>query len=500
MKKLLSKKAAKTVAGVAIAALAILIIWNVFDVGTRMRLSGAIDDILAGQNVAQARETLREVAEETDGGRSHVLGKLKEAMQEETHSIQGKMALIDTFSFFKETRPQRRALQSDSVSSRRAAAWKFHGDKTEEATIRPIVIDWIKDESADRRNLAAMIVHKLKIKECVPVLLAAIGSVAETDDDLMFATQCLDALAGFKPAGFTERLMEIAQDERQHSMLRGKAFNVVVRMDDAPIEKLQTLMLTILKNPESNNLLRNKAASVLGRTKFGSADVWGVLEEVLLSKGGDGVVQRTCLYALGNTAPLDRIKNLLLDRRVYNHPYFGIRVDVATGLAALHVQEKIALEILCRYMEDDDKDDLDILVPQEGILSFWALTGMARGVAEQRLFQRLPKPIMGDKAVRDYLWRPAYFRPGVSKQMVEAVQRLTTKNLDEVNNSGKRGMARPKKIRRYKDLKAVARTSRERIDQLLAGIRERKMAKEEKKTNKVKDQGPQLPKEDKAGK
>ena len=73
MKKLLSKKALITIAGVAIGVVAVLIVWNVFDIGTRMRLSGAINDLLAGNNVGQVRQSLRDLAKEGKGSKTAFL-------------------------------------------------------------------------------------------------------------------------------------------------------------------------------------------------------------------------------------------------------------------------------------------------------------------------------------------------------------------------------------------------------------------------------------------
>ena len=121
----------------------------------------------------------------------------------------------------------------------------------------------LRDDNADRRSLAAMIVNELQIRECIPALYEAIRSTPETNEQVQFAQQALDALATFKPDGLAERVMEIAEDEKQHSMMRGRAFRVAIRLDDVPVEKLQGLLLRIVKNREANNILRNLAAGVL---------------------------------------------------------------------------------------------------------------------------------------------------------------------------------------------------------------------------------------------
>ena len=143
--------------------------------------------------------------------------------------------------------------------------------------------------------------------------------------------------------------------------------------------------------------------------------------------------------------------------------------------------------------------DMDLLVSQEGFLTFWALTGMKHGIAEQRLFERMPKAIPSEEVIRNYLWSPAHMRAGVSYAMVQSVHRLTTSNLDEVKRSVREGRTRPAKKFRKADMQKVAQISRSKIDQLLEIIKKRKEAAERAKeeANKAKDQGPKLPKEDK---
>ena len=123
---------------------------------------------------------------------------------------------------------------------------------------------------------------------------------------------------------------------------------------------------------------------------------------------------------------------------------------------------KIALEILCNYMEDEDDRDLSLLVAQEAWLSFFVLTGKAIGTTEQNLFGRQPPPLKDEKTIRDYLFRPAFMRSGVSFKMIEAVRRITTLRVE--------GRTRVRNIER---LRRVATTCRRQIDELLAAERKR---------------------------
>ena len=58
------------------------------------------------------------------------------------------------------------------------------------------------------------------------------------------------------------------------------------------------------------------------------------------------------------------------------HRYFGIRTDVAVGLGAMNVRERVALDILLQYLVDEDATDTMVNVRTEGWLSLWTLTGV----------------------------------------------------------------------------------------------------------------------------
>ena len=420
------------------------------------KLASAVDDLLANRNVKQARAAL-----EGSNDRAAVVAALKQVLDNDG-LVQGKLNVIQALTKW-EPQAARDALSSTSKSSRRAAAWRAHRDPSLADQVKKVVIEWIKDEQADRRALAALIAGSLKIKECVPTLEAAIGAAPKTDARIQFASEALAALAKLKPDGFAERALAIAEDENQHWRLRGKAFTVITALPDAPTERVRALLLRLLHDRNESLALRSTAAHVLREKRLTTAAVRAKLEEVLLREGDNDIVQRSCLYALGATAPLKQLRKLLLDRRVYNHSYFGIRVDVATALAAMRVREKIALEILCNYMEDKDAKDRDLLVPQEGWLSFFVLTGKAIGTTEQHLFGRQPRPLKDEKTIRDYLFRPAFMRNGVTHEMVWAVHRITTLRVDKDAKPG------PRRIRNAERLRQTAAACRRKIDELLAG-------------------------------
>ncbi len=424
------------------------------------KLASAVDDLLANRNVKQARAAL-----EGSNDRAAVVDALKQALDTDG-LVQGKINMLETLSKLSP-KTVRAALDSKSKSSRRAAAWLMHRDPSLADQVKKVVIVWIKDGKADRRALAALIVGSLKIKECVPALEAAIGGTPTTEAEAAFASEALAALAKVKPDGLAERALAIAEDENQHWRLRGEAFAVIESLEGAPVARVRSLLLEVVEDRGGHNFLRNKAVFALRARKFASPELHAKLEEVLLREGDNHILQRSCLYTLGETASLAQLRRLLLDRRVYNHPYFGIRVDVATALAAMRVREKIALEILCNYMEDKDAQDRDLLVAQEAWLSFFVLTGKAIGTTEQDLFGRQPPPLKDENTIRDYLFRPSFRRKGVNREMVWAVQRITTLRVD------KDAKPRPRRIRNAERLKQTAAKCRARIDELLAAERKR---------------------------
>ena len=483
----LDKKTINTILAAGLAVVLVFVAWDFFDVGTRLDLNRAISDILDSRRTAEARQALRAIE-----GRGRVVEALKAAVEEDTPLVQGKIALFDTLVEWQEPRAVRRALDSGSKSSRRAAAWRFHGDSSVRNKVAPVTVEWINDPGADSRSLAALIVTKLDLKQTIPALEKVLDTVPEDAADVQFAMKALDALYEFKPEGLTERVMRIAEEPRQHQNLRGKAFDVLARLKDSDTAKVQALMLKVLKEKSETNLLRNKAASALRNSRFAGDEVQAALEEVLLRPDDNGVVQRSCLYALVGWAPLDKLRQLMLRREIYQHPYFGIRIDVCAGLAAMNVRNRLALEIFCQLMEDRDEKDLALMVPQEAWLSFWAMTGQAHGIDARNLFQGTQrKPLTDESDIRANISRPAQLRPGVSYPMVEAVQRLVCKNIAEVTvaTRQRKHLAR---IRDTEALKKVADISRSSI-----GEAEKRWAEQAAAEREVENQGPQAPVDDK---
>lgn len=413
---------------VTVLILGLVVYWSLdyFRVGMRVDVSRAVSDIAHAHEVAKARETLRE-----QNDRQYVLDKIRTALDDPDGSIDGKIALLQTLRVFKDPRTVRLAVESDVPSTQRAAIWLRYGDQDIRDRAKQVVLDWLRDENAGARSKAVMLARNLKLEDAVPVLLELLDKKYTTQEDLETVRQALGALAVFKPKGLAAKLMKLARDPSQHEAIRGEALNAVAGLEDAPRDEITQMAIDIVKNPHAadtkpaTRFIRGKALGVLRRPSYGSPEVWDALESVLLDTNDDDfITQRGCLNALGNSAPLDRVRKLLFDRRVYHHRYYALRIDVATALSALNVRERQTLQILNEYLVDQDADDKQHQVRQEGYLSLFVLTGAAYGVDQKELFQRRIRPIADPERAREYMWRSSFLRPGVARPQVEAVQQI----------------------------------------------------------------------------
>ena len=423
----MNKKIVNAVLGLAILVIAGWLAYDFFGIEKRLAVHGAIQDILGQRDMHGARTTLEGVND-----RAFVIEKLREALDDDSATVWGKVGILQTLNQWRERRTVLRALDSDDLSTRRAAAFYWHDDKEYKTQVSRIALEWIEDEGADSRNLAAKICNRLKLEEAVPTLMAVLDQRAVTDAERALLTESLRALTSLKPEGLGPKVFAIARDTAQDPQTRAAAFDVVGQLPDAPKAEVRDFMIDILLDESAHNL-RHNAARVLGKKDYANERAWKALTDTLLGENPvkNGVIQRSCLYALGVSLPFDRIEELLLNRKVYNHPYFGIRVDVSTGLAMLRSKKQVVLDIMCEYLVDKDAGDTLNMVRQEAWLTLWTLTGIAYGVSEPQQFRNPPKAMRDKQVKRDFLFRPAQIRPGVTRAQVEILESFTG-NLEEM--------------------------------------------------------------------
>jgi HEAT repeat protein len=419
MKKSRVGKILNWVLGLVIAGLVFkLVVLDWYDLENKLTVWRRVADIEAGREVGRAREALYGV-----DNRGLVVDALKDALESEDGSVRGKIEIIRTLRIWREVRAARRALDSDVLSTRRAAAWVFHGDETVRPEVVKIVAAWIGDEGADARSMAAQLVGQLQLKEAVPHLLKALDETPRSAQDTQFLVAAISALSRLRPEGFGPKVLALAKRKEVDLEVRRTAFSVIAHLEDLPTGEVRDLLLTTLTDRSSGDLLRQQAAVALRRTAFAGEEVWKALEEVLFAKGEDLVLQRHCLSSLGESAPLDHFRRTILDTRVWKHDYFGIKVDVATALAVLNVRERFALDILIEYLGDEDRMDTQNLVQQEAWLTLWVLTGLKHGLKteDEGLFSNRPRPFREEKAMREHFRSASWTRVGVTQEMVRAV-------------------------------------------------------------------------------
>jgi len=427
MKQILQSKTGSIILAVLAGLVVAFAAWEYLGVGESFKVQGAIRDIASGNNVAKARTTL-----ETLNDRAYVLEKLSEAVESDKYAIRGKANLLTTLSMFSQPRAVRRALESPSMTARRAACTLLWGDAELKTTCAEIALDWLKDTGADGRPTAAMICGQMNLEEAQPIFLEIVEHDPETVSERDVFSRALGAIKDPKPKELMDRLLKLAGDETADPNIRGIALETLQRSKDGPRDRILQLSIDILKNPDANLILRSKAA--IGLRDFPEDRSWDALESVLVAElpKEEWILQRTCLYSLAQMSPedknvarryLDKLRKLLTDRRVYNNPYYAMKVDVATTLCALNAREGITLDIMCNYLVDEDENDKDHLVRQEAWLTLWTLTGVRLpDIPQPELFQTPPPPFPDPLAAREFF--VSRRRPGIKPEQSAVVKEL----------------------------------------------------------------------------
>jgi hypothetical protein len=412
---------------VAIVIVVVWFAWTRLGVSDKISKWQALEDICSGRAVGPGRQALLDLND-----RAGVLQALREKLAESGDTVRCKKNYLLTLTprYFNQPRMINRALESEQEATRRAAASLRYGDLELKDRCGEIALEWLRDQEADSRHDAVLICRHLRLEEAVPTMLEVLDRVPETAEELQLVEHSLSALKDFKPKGLSDKLLAIVANESLEERMRGAALVTLGRLEDAPRDKVQEIALRLLANRSEDNVMRGKAVVVLRGKPYANETTWKTLEAIVLDEQEtDGVVQRSCFNALGTTGDLDRLEKLLFDRRVYRHPYFAFRLDVASALSALNVRERVAFDILCEYLVDDDPADTAFKVRQEAWLSLWTLAGDTYGrfygLPQLELFQRPPKPLRDREMGRHYLWRTEQTRPGVTPKQVEVIRKLT---------------------------------------------------------------------------
>ena len=431
MKNLLQSRVFLAVAGVAVLAVIAVGAVVAFDLPTVWERRRAIHDIKLNRDVEAARKRLMELND-----RQGVLEAIKDALEDAGDSVDAKLNLLTTLSstYFNQPRVIERAIGSDVAETRRAAAFLLHGAEDRKDECRTIALEWLQDEKAGGRSKAVLLCRRLDVQEAVPVLLRALDRTPEDQAELEMTRHALAALGQFKPEGLSGKLMAMAENASLHELVRADALDTLATLDDAPRDKVQDMAIRLLQDKSNSVSLRTKMTGVLRKPAYADDKTWYALEQVVKDSGEeDYITQRSCLQSLAAHVPLDRLRQLLLDRAVYLHPYYAIRSDVAVALGAMNVRERVVLDIMAQYLTFESADpkikDTQNLVRREAWMTLWQLGGVMVGVDESDLFRRPPPPHTDPQRIRENLWSSQWLRPGLSKAAWEA----TAKPAEDLN-------------------------------------------------------------------
>ncbi len=261
----------------------------------------------------------------------------------------------------------------------------------------------------------------------------------------------------------------LVEDDKQDPELRVALFFSIERLPNADLKRLRALCTRLLNDRSSHLWLRLSAARTLGTKRVATNATRALLEKTLFAEGDDHAVQGVCLAALVPTAPLDHLRDLLLSDRLREHKAYMVRVRVCCGLATFGVRTRDTLEYLCRQIGDVDPRDTGTWLPREAILSFWALTGRAPGIAAEHeaLFSHVPDSPPSEVDLRDQLAVWMFVGQGVSKSMREAVKDVTCKNIESVRAAQVKGEGIPW-VRNDEGTRAAAEAARKQLDAIEA--------------------------------
>ncbi|MGQ0615366.1 MAG: HEAT repeat domain-containing protein [Planctomycetaceae bacterium] len=394
MKAFLKRINWNLVATVAVVVVAAVVLLRALDVGTRWDLSRSVSQLLRGEEPDKARRTLLAIS-----NRAMVVEALKEALESEEGSVRGKLYVAQALlaegaeSGWNEPRPVYRALGSKVASTRRAAAFLLYARAGYQEASMAVAMEWLRDKSAPERSLAIQIVMTTKPPEVVPDLLEMMRQPARNAEEAQLVRMALSALGTFRPKGIAAEVLALAVDPKSEVDVRGQAFRLLGRLEDADAAATGEAMRTILLDRGAGAVIRNMVAGELRLKAYAGERTWEALERVLRAKDeapSDEWIQRECLRSLGEHLPMDRLQALLRDRDVYGHRNYGVRSDTASAMAPMLQKDKVAFDILCEMLVDEEARDTKFTVRQEAWISLWMMTRRAFGAQDQQLFVKIP--------------------------------------------------------------------------------------------------------------
>jgi hypothetical protein len=348
-----------------------------------------------------------------------------------------------------------------------------------------------------------MLLRTVDRRDAMPDLIEILRAEGDNPASSRLIVHVLGALATFKPAGIAPDVMKLARDKNAEDRVRTEAFTLLTQLDDAPREELRRLLIEVAKDEGTENYIRHSAVSLLGLKKNATEEGWQVLKDILFDEDeDDAIFQRSALRALARCYPLEGLPEILLDRRVYTHPYFGIRTDVATGLGNLRdyvvadeKHRRLALTVLADLMVDEDPKDFSDNVPRQAWISHWQLCGSVIIPDEykdsRRLFLKPSAAFKEEDILRTYMFSISHGNPQISEAQVKALDFCTLSAEDGRLRTSDPVEYERRKGEKLKQARSVADTMRSHIERCVE-----KMAQDYEALQKAKDEKKEEPKDE----
>lgn len=480
-----------------LGAVALFVMASQFDFVSRWRIHSGVDDLVHGRNLEAS------IKELVMTPRGPTIEALKDAIESEDGTPWGKVNALQLLGQFKEERAVARAIDSDVLSTRRAAAYLRQGDPEMKEVVGEIALAWLKDPESEDRHLAPILLRTTERKDATADLIEILRTEGDRPESSRLIVHVLGALTVFKPQGIAPDVMKLAADKNAEDRVRTEAFTLLTQLEDAPRGPLRQLLIEVATDKGTEKYIRNNAVSALGDKKNATEEGWNVLKEILFSEDPElrkdekgQILQRSALRALARSLPLERLPGILLDRRVYTHPYFGVRTDVASGLGNLRdyviadeKDRRLALTVLADLMEDDDPRDFADNVPRQAWISHWQLCGTVIIPDEfkdsRRFFLKPPSPFKEEDILRTYLFSISHGNPQITEAQVKALNFCTLSPEDGRLRTTSTEEYERRKASKLEAARQVADTMRSHIERCVE-----KMAKdldEKKKADKKRD-------------
>ncbi len=421
MKNMLKHPVASVGLVLGITAVVVAILWNTLDLGTVLSIHNNVDDLANGRNLPVARSELKKTP------RGPTIEALKEALDDNDGTPGGKYQVLLLLDEFKETRAVARAIESSVLSTQRGAAYYSQSPKGDSTRACEIAVKWLDDSGAADRRLAILILRANKRREAIPQLKQIIENEGTNAQSAAEVIRAIDALNYMEAEGIGPMILKLAGNKSIDARVRAEALRVLTHRDDTPRDELRALLTDIVKDKKAPSSMRSNALAMLGSPANATPEIWELLKSILLDPDEpDEIFQRIALDALRRSYPLDKLAELILDRRVYDHRYFGVRTDVACAIGNLRIKSRLALDVLTQMLVDDDARDYTDNVPRQAWISWWLLSGLTYGASHPERFRKVPAKITTEEYLRDYLFAIQHAnQPTISVAQVRALDGFT---------------------------------------------------------------------------